>query len=157
MGKQLIADEKQSRMTPSEIMTIIIYFRCSHQRDFENFYKGYVSLFLRKDFPARLSYTRSLEKMPKAIIPMCRYFSILKGMSTGIVFVDSTNISVCHNLRIAKYKTFDGIAQRGKGTMGWFYGFKLHLVTNYRGEIVDTKLTTGNVHDTKPVSPCRFC
>ncbi len=35
--------------------------------------------------------------------------------------------------------------------MGWFYGLKLHLVTNYRGEIVDAKLTTGNVHDTKPV------
>ncbi len=35
--------------------------------------------------------------------------------------------------------------------MGWFYGFKLHFVTNYRGEIVDAKFTTGNVHDTTPV------
>ena len=34
--------------------------------------------------------------------------------------------------------------------MGWFYGFKLHLVTNFKGEIVDAQLTTGNVHDTKP-------
>jgi hypothetical protein len=36
--------------------------------------------------------------------------------------------------------------------MGWFYGFKLHLIVNYQGEIVAAKVTTGNVHDTKPVA-----
>jgi hypothetical protein len=49
-----------------------------------------------------------------------------------------------------RHKTFDGIAQRGKGTVGWFYGFKLHLVVNHHGEIVAAKVTTGNVHDTHP-------
>jgi hypothetical protein len=75
----------------------------------------------------------------------------LKGEPTGIEFIDSTSIKVCHNLRIPRHKTFCGIAERGKGTMGWFYGFKLHLITNYKGEIVDAKLKTANVHDTKPV------
>lgn len=35
--------------------------------------------------------------------------------------------------------------------MGWFYGFKLHLVINHKGEILATKLTAGNVDDRKPV------
>ncbi len=154
--KQLIADgskkrNRQGRMSTAEIMTIIICFHRSHHRDFKNFYKGYIALFLKNDFPQLLSYTRFLEVMPNALIPLCSYFTTLRGKPTGIEFVDSTSISVCHNLRIPRHKTFDGIAKRGKGTMGWFFGFKLHLIVNYRGEIVAAKLTQGNVHDTKPV------
>jgi hypothetical protein len=82
---------------------------------------------------------------------MCAYFTSLKGKPTGLEFIDSTSIKVCHNIRIPRHKTFDGTAQRGKDTMGWFYGFKLHLVVNHHGEIVAAKVTTGNVHDTQPV------
>jgi len=154
--KQLIADgnikrKRPCRMTMSEVMTILIAFHTSNHRDFKNYYKGHIAKFYRSHFPTLLSYTRCLEVMPKAIVPLSSYFSILKGESTGIEFIDSTSIKVCHNLRIPRHKTFDGIAERGKGTMGWFYGFKLHVVTNFKGEIVDAKLTTGNVHDTKPI------
>jgi len=154
--KQLIANgskkrRRKGRMSTSEIMTIIICFHRSHYKDFKNFYNGYVCLFLRKDFPQLLSYSRFLEVMPNTLIPLCSYFASLKGKPTGIEFVDSTSISVCHNLRIPRHKTFDGIAKRGKGTMGWFFGFKLHLIVNYKGEIVAAKLTPGNTHDTKPV------
>ena len=90
--------------------------------------------------------------MPRAISPMCAYFNLLKGKPTGIEFIDSTTLKVCHNIRIPRHKTFNGIAQRGKTTMGWFYGFKLHIIVNYKGEIVAAKVTTGNVHDTQPVA-----
>lgn len=154
--KQCIEDgsrkrRRACRMSMSEIMTIIIAFHTSNHRDFKNFYKGFVARFYHSHFPTLLSYTRFLEVMPNAIVPLSSYFSTLKGEPTGIEFIDSTSIKVCHNLRIPRHKTFCGIAKRGKGTMGWFYGFKLHLITNYRGEIVDAKLTTANVHDTKPV------
>ena len=154
--KQCLSDgtrqrNRACRMSMSEIITIIIAFHTSHHRDFKNYYKGFIAQFYRGHFPTLLSYTRFLEVMPKAIVPLSSYFNILKGDATGIEFIDSTSIKVCHNLRIPRHKTFLGIAERGNGTMGWFYGFKLHLVTNYRGEIVDAKLTTGNVHDTKPV------
>ena len=154
--KQQLADgsrkrKRCSRMTTSEIMTIIICFHISHYRDFKNYYLGYISLFYKDAYPNLLSYTRFLEVMPKALVPLSTYFTTLKGESTGIEFIDSTSIKVCHNLRIPQHKTFDGIAQRGKGTMGWFYGFKLHIITNFKGEIVAAKLTAGNVHDTKPV------
>jgi hypothetical protein len=154
--KQLISDgtrkrNRACRMAMSEIITIIIAFHMSNHRDFKNYYKGCITKLYRSHFPNLLSYTRFLEVMPKAIVPLSSYFSTLKGELTGIEFIDSTSIKVCHNLRIPRHKTFNGIAQRGKGTMGWFYGFKLHLVTNFKGEIVDVKLTTDNIHDTKPV------
>lgn len=142
---------RDGRMSISEIMTVVIGFHMSHHRDFKNYYTGYVSVFYKKAFPDLLSYTRFLEVMPRTIVPMCAYFTSLKGKPTGIEFIDSTSLKVCHNIRIPRHKTFDGIAQRGKGTMGWFYGFKLHLVVNYKGEIVTAKVTAGNVHDTQPV------
>lgn len=45
---------------------------------------------------------------------------------------------------------FKGIAQRGKTSVDWFYGFKLHLVINDRGELLNVALTPGNVDDRKP-------
>jgi hypothetical protein len=154
--KQLLEDgtlkrQREGQMTTSEIMTIVVSFHMSHYRDFKNYYLGYVSLVHKNEFPNLLSYTRFLAVMPRVIAPMCAYFTSLKGKPTGIEFIDSTSIKVCHNIRIPRHKTFNGIAQRGKGTMGWFYGFKLHLVVNYQGEIVAAKVTTGNVHDTQPV------
>lgn len=154
--KQLLEDgtkkrQRDGQMTTSEIMTIVVSFHMSHYRDFKNYYLGYVAFMYKNEFPNLLSYTRFLAVMPRVIVPMCAYFTSLKGKPTGIEFIDSTCIKVCHNIRIPRHKTFDGIAQRGKGTMGWFYGFKLHIIVNHLGEIVAAKVTTGNVHDTQPV------
>lgn len=35
--------------------------------------------------------------------------------------------------------------------MGWFFGFKLHLIVNDCGEILAFRLSKGNVDDRKPV------
>jgi transposase len=35
--------------------------------------------------------------------------------------------------------------------MGWFFGFKLHLVINHRGEIMAVKITPGNTDDRVPL------
>ncbi|ORU95050.1 MAG: transposase [Cycloclasticus sp. symbiont of Bathymodiolus heckerae] len=153
---QLIEDgtrkrNRQGRMTMSEIMTIIIAFHSSNHRDFKNYYTGFVARFYKDYFPELLSYTRFLAVMPKALTPLCAYFTHIKGKPTGISFVDATSIKVCHNLRIERHKTFAGIAKRGKGTMGWFYGFKLHIIVNHVGDILAAKITPANVDDRKPV------
>ncbi|ABE55736.1 transposase, IS4 family [Shewanella denitrificans OS217] len=155
--KQCVTDgtrkrQRSSRMDMSEIMTIIILFHTSHHRDFKNYYTGYLARFFKSDFPHLLSYTRFLELMPTAVVPLCSYFSSIRSLPTGIEFVDSTSVKVCHNLRIPRHKTLSGLARRGKGTMGWFYGFKLHLIVNHKGGIVAAKITPANTHDTKPVS-----
>ena len=84
-------------------------------------------------------------------LAFCAYFTHIKGKPTGIDFIDSTTLKVCHNIRIPRHNVFEGVAQRGRGTMGWFYGFKLHLIVNPLGDIVSLKLTPGNVDDRKPV------
>ncbi|MFT6102479.1 MAG: hypothetical protein ACJA2B_000921 [Candidatus Endobugula sp.] len=78
---------------------------------------------------------------------MCAYFQTVKGKPTG----NSTSLKVCHNIRIPRNRVFDGVAKRGKGTMGWFYGFKLHLLINHIGEIISLKITPGNKNDRTPI------
>ena len=65
--------------------------------------------------------------------------------------MDSTLIKVCHIKREKQNKVFKGLAQKGKSTIGWFYGFKLHLVINDKGELIVFKLTAGNVDGRTPV------
>ena len=80
--------------------------------------------------------------MPLSILLHC-----FKGEKTGIYFVDSTKLSVCHNKRIFRNKTFKNLAVRGKSTMGWFFGFKLHLIINNKGQFIAMKITKANVDD----------
>ena len=89
--------------------------------------------------------------MPRIIFPMAALMKFLLGKCTGISIIDSTSINICHNRRIKRNKVFSGLAERGKSTMGWFYGFKLHLITNDRGYLLSIKVTKGNVDDRKPV------
>jgi hypothetical protein len=72
-------------------------------------------------------------------------------------FVDSSKIEVCHIIRAKRNKVFEGIAEHGKGTMDWSFGFKLHLIINHLNEIVALKLTKGNVDDRQPVREMAEC
>jgi transposase len=136
----------------SEVMTILVWFHASHYRTFKHFYLGSVLPGKRAEFPGLPSYTRFVELIPLTLLPLCAYLQTRKGQPTGIQFIDSLPIRVCHNRRIASHKVFAGLAQRGKGSMGWFYGFKLHLVINERGELLSLTLTPGQVDDRRPVA-----
>jgi len=138
-------------LAASEIMTILIYFHMSHYRNFKHYYLDHVQQHLRPDFPGLVSYTRFVELMPMVLPGLCFYLWLKLGPVTGISFIDVTPIPVCHNRRIQRHKVFKGLAERGQTSMGWFYGFKLHLVVNDQGEIVSFYLTPGNVDDRKPV------
>jgi hypothetical protein len=80
-----------------------------------------------------------------------------RGKPTGIGFIDSTPVKVCHNRRIYQHKVFNGYAERGKSSTGWFYGFKLHLIINDRGEICAFYLSRGNVDDRDPAVINQLC
>ena len=134
-------------MTPSEIMTVLVQFHSSHYRDFKAYYCEHVCVYLASEFPALPSYQRFVEWMPRTLIPLTLYLVSLLGACSGVSFCDSTKIAVCHNRRISRHKTFKAIAQRGKTSVGWFFGFKLHLIFNDQGEVVWLLLTPGNVDD----------
>ncbi len=142
---------RESRLSPSEMMTISIHFHQSHYRDFKAYYTKHVMRHLSSEFPTLLSYNRFVELTPLIMVPLLAYFMHCKGRPTGIAFIDSTPLKVCHNLRISRHKVFDGLAGRAKSSMGWFYGFKLHLIVNEHGEILTFNLTPANVDDRKPV------
>ena len=99
-----------------------------------------------------MSYQRFIKLIRRVGIPLYVYLHVVMGRCTGISFVDSTPLRVCHNKRIRSHRVFDGFAERGKTTMGWFFGFKLHLVINHQGELIDFDLTPGNVDDRTPLA-----
>ena len=139
------------RLALSEIMTLLIHFHQSHYRDFKAYYLFHVCRHLADAFPNRLSYNRLVAVIPMALVPLCVYLQTRKGLATGIAFIDATSLVVCHNRRIYSHQVFKKIARRGKTSVGWFYGFKLHLVVNDRGELLAFQVTPGNVDDRKPV------
>lgn len=142
---------RKPKLSDSEVMTIVIYFHCMGFRNFKTYYLGYVCRHLSSEFPTTVSYNRFVERMAKVLIPLCIYMRFRLGVCTGISFVDATPLVVCHNKRISRHRVFVDHAQRGKTSMGWFYGFKLHLIINDRGEILAFCITPGNVDDRKPV------
>jgi len=125
-----------SKRLLSEVMTILVmYHHMTGFRNFKTFYKLYIcSNYGKSLFPNVVSYSRFVELIPLALIPLVKFSQNRTGQNTGIAFVDSTKIVVCHNKRINSNKVFRGLAARGKSTMGWFDGFKLHLIINEIGE-----------------------
>jgi hypothetical protein len=137
-----------SRLSLSEVMTIILLFHLSGYRCFKWYYLRYVCLHLLTYFSAQVSYNRFVELTSCALIPLLIYTQLFRrGKPTGVSFIDSTPLKVCHNRRIYSHQVFKTCAARGKSSTGWFYGFKLHLVINDCGEICSFCLTPGNVDD----------
>ena len=131
---QEIQRNRESKISLSEIMTILIYFQQTPFKCFKHYY-----LWLKETmfsyFPNLLSYSRFVRLKARAIIPLFALFSQAKGKCTGSSYIDSTTLKVCHNKRIPRHRVFKNIAQRSKGTMGWFFGFKLHTVINHKGKL----------------------
>jgi hypothetical protein len=143
--------QRARQLSLSEIMTLLILFHQSHYRNFKAFYQDYVWKHLSAEFPGLVSYNRFVEYIPGTLWPLCVYARQCCGTCTGIAFLDSTPIAVCNNHRIRPHKVFEGLAVRGKSSMGWFFGFKLHLIFNDCGELLNFALTPGSVDDRKPV------
>lgn len=139
-------------MSPSEIISIMILFHLSGFRCFKHFYIFYIQKHMQAEFPKTVSYNRFTELMQANILPLTMFLkTCCMGNCTGISFVDSTPVRVCKNKRIKNNKVFKDIATVGKSTMGWFYGFKLHLIINEKGEILSFTITQANVDDREPL------
>ncbi len=151
LGQGIKKVRRPAGLSMSEVMTILILFQTVGFRNFKTFYVGYILTHLKRDFPGAPSYTRFLELKKQAIFPMYCFLLNQMGKCTGISYIDSTSLEVCHLKRTWDHRVFKGMARKGKTTKGWFYGFKLHIVTNQKGELLAFALTPGNVNDRKPV------
>lgn len=136
-----------SALSMSEVILILLLFHSIRYRDFKTFYINHLCVYFKKEFPGLVSYTQFLELKKRAILPLYCFLFSLQGECSGISFVDSTSLAVCHQKRISSHRVFRGIAKRGKTTKGWFYGLKLHLVVNDQGELLNFLLSAGNTSD----------
>jgi hypothetical protein len=142
---------RPSRLSMSEIMTLVIAFHDSDYRTFKHFYRKEVCRHWRAEFPHLVSYQRLIECWPAVLVPLSAYLQTRLGHTRGIAFIDSLPLPVCHHRRIYSHQVFNGFAQRGKSSLGWFYGFKLHFVINDEGDLLAVRFTPGNVDDRAPV------
>jgi len=137
---------RKSSLKLSEIMTIVIYYQQSGYKTFKDYYTKNVEL--KSAFPGLTSYNRFIELQQKISAPLNIFAQLhALGKCDGISYIDSFSLSVSHQKRISSHKTFKGLASRGKTSIGWFYGFKVHLIINGWGEIIDFIITSGNVFD----------
>ncbi len=149
--------KRPSVMSTSEVITITVLFQLSGFRTFKHFYIFYVQKHMKSDFPNTVSYNRFTELMQQSLMPMTLFLkTCCLGDCTGISFIDSTPVRVCKNKRISRNKVFKGIATTGKSTMGWFHGFKLHIIINDKGEILNFTITQANVDDRTPLKKKSF-
>ena len=138
--------DREGQLSLSELLTIILYFYLSPCRDFKNYYlyflpskyKGYFKL---------VGYSRIIQLMPRLILPISIIMQSLYGEETGIYYIDSTKLQICHSKRTKRNKVFRNIAKIGRSSYGWFMGFKLHIIINNKGEIMAVKITKGNIND----------
>lgn len=143
---------QKSGLTSSEIMTILIGFHGSRYRTFKDFYNLQVIPGWSKAMPNLVSYNRFVELMSRALLGLCCYFHRCRlGSVTGVSFIDSIGIKVCHNNRAQSHKVFAELAEWGKNSMGFYFGFKLLWVINDLGEILNFQVTPANVDDRRVV------
>lgn len=144
---------RKSTLSDSEVMTILILFHSGHYRDLKHYYINHVKKHMKSEFPQTVSYNRFVELQKKVVVKLAIFLKMFcLGKCTSISYIDSTPIRVCHIKREKQHKVFKGFAQKGQCSLGWFYGFKLHLIINDKGEILNFIITSGNIDDRKPLS-----
>lgn len=144
---------RDKKISDAEIITILVLFHMMGYRCLKHFYLDYVCKHMRDMFPNVVSYNRFVELQQSVMLPLTIFVKeVLLGECTGITFVDSTPLRVCRQQRIHCHKVFKGIATRGQCSMGWFFGFKLHLICNDKGELLNFVFTPANTDDREPLS-----
>ena len=144
----IVTRNRKASLSDSEIITILIAFHLGHFTNLKHFYLEHICIYYKDYFPKLVSYNRFVELQQRVAVPMMLFLKMnCLGTSSGINFIDSTHIKSCHNRRIHNHKVFKNVAERGQCSIGWFYGFKLHLIINDKGEILSFYLTKGNVDD----------
>ena len=103
---------RKASLSESEIMTILIAFQFGSFRNFKHYYLFYIRQHLRSYFPDAVSYNRFVELESRVFFQMMFFLNLSAfGKCSGISFVDSTMVPVCHNLRRHANRVFRGLAR----------------------------------------------
>jgi hypothetical protein len=140
---------RQPGLADSELMSICVFYHYSGYKCFQYYYQQLVMPVLQSYFPKLVCYERFLSLLIRILPGLYVFLKHLSLLSqhTNLYFIDSKKLVVCDNKRIHSHRVFKGKAARGKSSTGWFYGFKLHLVINNLGQIMNFLVTSANVAD----------
>jgi hypothetical protein len=139
---------EQCQLSHSEMMAIEIAYHHSTHKCFKYYYNSEILGHLKSYFPYAVSYDRfvslkyRIENYMESFLRQTRL-----SHSTDGNFIDSSKLEVCHIMRAPSNKVFEGEAKHGKTITGWFFGFKMHLIINHLGHLVDVVISTGKVAD----------
>lgn len=154
-SKELVNRNRAGMLNISETILIILLFTQSGYKYFKWFYINELMTEYKDYFKQLPSYNRFVEIMPRSLPILFRLLNYLmyhaRASGFNIEYIDSTKIAVCHNKRTNSHKLFSGIAKIGKSTMGWFFGFKLHITCDTSGNLTSMAFTSGNTDDRTPV------
>ena len=148
IGRFLLS-RRQPRLSAAEITTIVVSYHLSGYKCFEYYYRECILKTYLHCFPQAPSYGRFVCAIVR-VVPLLLLLLLYKcsqSVRSGYYFIDSKKLEVCHLKREKGHKVFKPFARKGKGSMGWFYGLKLHLVINHLGQLVCFLLTPANTAD----------
>lgn len=139
---------REPDLSPSELMSISIYYHLSGYKCFQYYYSQIVVKQLHSYFPKLVSYERFVALMPRVMPLLLVYLNYYRtGIATGVYYADSKKLPVCDNRRIHQNKVFADQADRGKSSTGWFYGFKVFIVVNQYGQLMKCGFTKASKAD----------
>jgi hypothetical protein len=143
---------RSSGLTTSEWITLGIFRYALQIKDVKHFWRHIYSHY-HKDFPGLPNYQNfvaGINRTTPYVILLLQWLLHMNRQKTkDPFFVDATSLKVCENWRISSHKVCQDIARMGKTTLGWFFGFKLHMVVDGLGNMLSVLITPGNTDDRK--------
>mgnify|MGYP001559744698 CR=1 FL=1 len=98
-----------------------------------------------------LSYQKFVDALIRIAPYLARITAALllfaREQAHPVKFTDATDIPVCLNKNARHHKTMEGLARWSKTGKGSFYGLKLHLSADVKGNVLALKFTPGNSDD----------
>lgn len=143
---------KKHNLSIAEIVTLCIFRFFTGIRNWKDFYR-HVKSYHAKDFPNLPNYQNFICAANNlsgfAAILTQGFMQIFKNGTSveDLKFVDSTRLRVCDIKRELSHKVAKNIATKSKSTMGWFYGFRLHIISNELLQILSFKIATATVDE----------
>lgn len=147
VGKLTIIDTPGLNL--SEVLTILVYYHFSRFDCLKHYYLIKMRTGHKKEFPNLPSYNRFIERIPEVALLAVLYLQYRQVAFNGGGYIDSTPLRVCNNKRTSSHRVFKFVANLGRSSMGWFYGFKLHIICDFMGNIIKCKITRASTNDLK--------
>lgn len=143
---------KTRNLSLAELVTLVLFKQFTGHKTWKAFYR-YIKTYHSQDFPQLPEYQNFVGAMnalsPYAMIMTTAFCSFFRKQTKTqeLKIADSTKLAVCNIKREFSHKVCKGLARKSKSTMGWFYGFKLHIVCNQLMQILECTILTATVDD----------